>query len=378
MSMGGQVDYEVLSRDTVAAMHQKFMKRMEEKAKKAIPSDIKKPDKILEALEEMLIAFSRKAIEIKADELAKIAKAGKKAIQKRIKEAQRRVHTKSPLASNYPSPALSRRQKLTVFAAAATRNDRAEVQKIFGNEDRIYLRLKESESTRVNSPFQQQIAAYLEQKGYHITDYSKGYATDAAGKQQFKIGKLLKDNDRLYKGFMDDSTRTLGTLLVVVSRNPTDIATMSTGRAWSSCMGSGGFNWKYVPRDVRKGSLVAYLVSEKDPDIVSPLTRILIKPFREKKPLPESKRGKLAFAAQKAFQPHKKQIFVADKAYGLASDAFSATVKNFIEENLNTGKVGDFRLARGLYADGIGHQVVRRTMKVTVSPTEITIGPARN
>ncbi|MDE2337611.1 MAG: hypothetical protein KGL10_09895, partial [Alphaproteobacteria bacterium] len=238
----------------------------------------------------------------------------------------------------------------------------AAVAVLFGDEERIYLRLN---GTEEESETQQCIAAYLEEKGYRITDYGGGYATDAAGRQQFRIGKLLKGEADLYAAFCNDSSRTLGRLLVVVSRNAMDIALMSTGRAWSSCMGSGGFNWPYVPRDVSEGALVTYLISEKDPDILNPLARILLLPFREKMKKP----GLLARAAQKVFgrksaEAAPQQIYLANKAYGLHNESFIKTVDDFVESTFNGGKTGRFFIADGLYPDMLTHIVVRKKPRV--------------
>ena len=356
-----RTDYEVLSHDTVKQMHQRFMDVLEEKAKKIIPEDIEDPASIMDSLKTLLIACARKSIVIGADDLAEIARTGIEEIDRRTSLANLSVHAKSPTASEYPSPALFPDQEQSVALAAKERKDTPAVLDVFDQEDRIYLRLKGEVGTPVSDTFRK-IARYLGDRGYSITDYSKGYATDSAGKQQFKIGKLLKDNSELYQGFMDDSTRTLSTMFAVISRNATDIANMSTGRAWSSCMGSGGFNWRYVPKDIQAGSLVAYMVSEKDPDIVNPLARILIKPFDEV----QKKTGPLTSAARKVFKKRKvsQQIFIPDKAYGIHNDFFSATVTKFVEDNLNAGKSGKFKLAKGLYQDAVPRMQKRKDGKI--------------
>ena len=96
------------------------------------------------------------------------------------------------------------------------------------------------------------------------------------------------------------------------------------------------------------------MVSEKDPDIVNPLARILIKPFHTKKG------GWLASMARAVFRQRPGQIFVPDKTYGIHNDAFSATVKQFVEEKLNRGKEGKFQLAEGLYQDSVRSEYVRK------------------
>jgi hypothetical protein len=317
------------------------MAGVEDKAKKAVPADCPNPDAVAEALKALLIACTRKAIEIKPGELAAIAKDGKEAVEARISEVKQRTHVKAAKALQ-PSPAFSEQQEREVAEAALLRKDAPVVLNVFGDNERIYLR----PTKKVDAPpsiTQEDVDYYLWPKGYRITDYSKGYATDEKGKQQFRIGKLLKDEDSLYQRFMDDSTRTRGNLLFVISRNTADIASMSTGRAWRSCLGSGGGNWEYVPKTIQAGSLIAYMISEKDPDILNPLARILIRPFHQEA------EGQLTSIAQKAFGRDLQQIFVAGKTYGLCSDTFSAAVKQFAEEKLNQGKEGKFRLAEGLY-----------------------------
>jgi hypothetical protein len=71
-------------------------------------------------------------------------------------------------------------------------------------------------------------------------------------------------------------------LRVVISRDALDIARMSTGRRWTSCMTKGDVNYHYVPHEIEAGTLVAYLVHKDDKQIEYPLMRVLLKPFRNK------------------------------------------------------------------------------------------------
>lgn len=82
---------------------------------------------------------------------------------------------------------------------------------------------------------------------------------------------------------------------IVISRDPYDIAGMSTDRKWTSCMelptefgaktlrrrnGERGGSYRfYIINDLTEGSLIAYLINEKDKDIEDPVARVLIKPF---------------------------------------------------------------------------------------------------
>ena len=82
---------------------------------------------------------------------------------------------------------------------------------------------------------------------------------------------------------------------VVISRDPYDIAGMSTDRKWHSCMelknenenydersknqNQGGMYRYYVKNDLTEGSLIAYLIDKKDREIEAPYARVLIKPY---------------------------------------------------------------------------------------------------
>ncbi|MBU6474985.1 MAG: hypothetical protein KGQ70_03385, partial [Alphaproteobacteria bacterium] len=341
-----------LSQETVRQLHKKFNDALEAKARKTLPQGAAGDAALLEALKSLQVEAVRKGVTLKADALAALAAAGTAAVDLQREKIESQVHARSSRWSLYRSPRFSARQERQIAAAAEKRSDDAQVEKAFNGEDRIYLRL--DDATQV-SETQKKIAACLASGGYRITDYNKGYATDAAGKQQFKIGKLLKDDAALYKAFVDDSDRGLSNLLMVISRDPMDIARMSTGRPWSSCMGSGGFNWRFVPRDIRKGSLVAYLVSEKDPDIVTPLSRILIKPFGSEKTGLLTAVARMVFGRKSAAA---ERIYVPYKPFGLRNPAFVAAVGDFAEKNLNAGKTGDFWLVSGLYPDRKSRHVV--------------------
>ena len=67
---------------------------------------------------------------------------------------------------------------------------------------------------------------------------------------------------------------------IVFSKHRYDVAGMSTGRGWTSCMNLyTGINSHYVQHDVKAGTLVAYLVRNDDLNIKNPVARVAIKPF---------------------------------------------------------------------------------------------------
>lgn len=113
----------------------------------------------------------------------------------------------------------------------------------------------------------------------------------AGGLLWTKIDKLKAaiDSDpvRQNAGSVDKSG-----MMVVISRDPIDIATLSTNRSWagSSCLrleydksGSRGGNAHYVPNMVKYGALVVYGVKCGDVQLNAPVTRTTLLPFINQK-----------------------------------------------------------------------------------------------
>jgi hypothetical protein len=152
---------------------------------------------------------------------------------------------------------------------------------------------------------------------------------------------------------------------------------MSTGRGWSSCMAADGMHSRYLPRDIRHGTLVAYLVSEKDPDILEPLARVLIKPYhfdrlnnwRCEWPISLSEHFKdMAVKLTDLLYDHEKwdsHIYVvADKQYGYDSQAFDNAVREFVADHLNDGRDGGYHMNDRLYADGAETNVQKKGRRI--------------
>lgn len=67
---------------------------------------------------------------------------------------------------------------------------------------------------------------------------------------------------------------------IVITRNKYDVAGMSTGRGWSSCMNMvDGCNKHYLPHDIQQGTLTAYLTHKGDDGVTKPIGRINLKRF---------------------------------------------------------------------------------------------------
>jgi hypothetical protein len=133
-------------------------------------------------------------------------------------------------------------------------------------------------------------------------------------------------------------------LKVVISRDPIDIAGMSTGRRWELCTakeghdGRQGSNYHIVPNEIEEGRLVAYLVHQDDEKLEYPLMRVLLKPFHN---------------------DQGETILVPNNIYTSAIQGNSATidrllhtVRDFLTQQVNHGKSGSFTMNEGVYSDG--------------------------
>ena len=84
-----------------------------------------------------------------------------------------------------------------------------------------------------------------------------------------------KKGERVYVPHISD-----GNKLIVFSNHPYDIAGMSTGRSWSSCMNLyKGYNKKFVSNDIQEGTFIFYIIYKDDLNIKDPIGRGLVKPY---------------------------------------------------------------------------------------------------
>jgi hypothetical protein len=135
-------------------------------------------------------------------------------------------------------------------------------------------------------------------------------------------------------------------LAIVITERLMPLGEMSTGQRWSSCMAEDGINFRYVAQDVRAGTLIAYVVSRKDPDARYPLARILLKPYHTDK---------------------GETVWVPGKIYGANAGVVSDGVASMVQKIatvLNRGKSGTFTMDKRLYADG---QPVTVTLSETLT-----------
>jgi len=189
-----------------------------------------------------------------------------------------------------------------------------------------------------------EIKDYLVEKGFVLEDYVSGTARDKHDRV-VRIGKILSKQPELAKTFETDPNRkaivsvTRGKKTVCLSMHPYDIAGMSTGRGWTSCMNlDDGINKQYVADDIKHHTLVAYLIDSSDKDLKRPLSRVLIKRF---------------------YAMNKKDFFYhVERVYPTPNEPFISSVQEFINEHINKPLIGDkamedvtYRLHEDLYSD---------------------------
>jgi hypothetical protein len=69
-------------------------------------------------------------------------------------------------------------------------------------------------------------------------------------------------------------------LIVIFARHPYDIAGMSYGRTWRSCMHLiDGKLREFVKKDIKFGTIAVYLTKANDVTLSNPLARVLVKPY---------------------------------------------------------------------------------------------------
>jgi hypothetical protein len=170
------------------------------------------------------------------------------------------------------------------------------------------------------------IKAEIKNKGYEIIDYIDGKARKINSGRIIKIGKLLGDQPLLQKQFNEDPQRAAGKSTdktVVISRHPYDIAGMSTGRGWKSCMNlENGDKRHYVMHDVENGTIIAYLIHKNDKNIENPISRLLIKPFFYE------------------YDPTDVLLASDEVQYGTPDENFGFTVQNWLNKTNGPEKTG--------------------------------------
>lgn len=348
--------YKALSDQAVDALHQKFMDKIHNNAQKLVPPDMAAREVTLALVVEVLLAHSRMAKKPPHDEICEKIAAGPWRF-KRYVIGLRRQQAKDPW----------KKYRKAMDKAFAKREEALLSEKVFSDKDRLYFKLNNADMNDSLAHTRHSVASYLSDKGYAITNYLKGYATDAAGKQQFKIGKLLKDKPALLDMFKNDEARTSSAKYMVLSRNQVDLENMTSGRSWHSCLSPDIFP-ESVPPIVGSKTLIAYMISENDPEINNPLARILLKPYDCREDVEGIRDSSLWYDFKRVVLPSNhfdeealcedSVVFVPSMTYGLSSQLFKRAVQEFTDKNLNQPNEKDYQRYRYIYRDG-GPQTVK-------------------
>lgn len=151
---------------------------------------------------------------------------------------------------------------------------------LFQHGDRIFVPLMKSECTQVHP--HPKVLYHLHNKGYTIHDYAKGMALDQH-RREVRIGKILSNADpETLKAFSNDQARNNARnpdMVMCITRDAHDVATISTNRGWNSCLNMiGGSCAHKVEHQVISGAHAAYLVKSTDTELKNPMARISLNP----------------------------------------------------------------------------------------------------
>lgn len=127
-----------------------------------------------------------------------------------------------------------------------------------------------------------QITNFMSKPTYEV-DENGAYLKDKRGE---KIVKRPPTPMTLSQVYAADPVRAASKKekQIIITRNPYDVAGMSTGRGWRSCMHMvDGGNRHYLPNDIHNGTLTAYVATVDDNNLKSPIGRINLKRFDSRK-----------------------------------------------------------------------------------------------
>lgn len=244
----------------------------------------------------------------------------------------------------------------------------------FPPNGRVYIPL---ETSAIHDGYDKEVVEFLEDHGYKIKDYKNGITIDQSGRE-YRIGRILdkiakqemkellsklqvsnaspmkiKQEIESQNKYIIDIQKIFQTSIyrtaknqksrytVVISSDPHDIASMSTGRDWVSCMELGkGANYQDIFCEVKDGGFVAYLIRSDDINIQKPLARISIKRF-------ENKIG--------------QSIAIPEETvYGNELPGFTETVKRWIDSKQGKVPLGVYKRRGGEYSDTLEDKYITK------------------
>jgi hypothetical protein len=213
---------------------------------------------------------------------------------------------------------------------------------------RVSVPLARVEDKDSNLDTPHELAHHLSQHGFEVHDFEKGLARKKGDRRPVRIGRVLertKAPDHVKSAYVHASSRqgikTKNTNYhVVISRHHHDVAGMSTGTGWDSCMSldkktltgrKGTHARSYLPRDLTQGTHVAYLAHKDDKDLKNPVARIALKP-------------RVSDKGHRILVPEKR-------AYGEATKEFHQTVNDWVSNNFKMKKGHAYPTHPALYND---------------------------
>ena len=241
---------------------------------------------------------------------------------------------------------------------------------------RIYISFQDAESSKEETEIVKELSSEFEEAGYELVDIKQGYARQKGKSNNFKIGKLLeklqyqrnkeieaefasgqiskilrdrnisysnKRYEELKTSFENLPSRIGGQFEIVISKNPHDLGSMSTGRGWESCMNlAKGGHRKDVYCEVAYGGFVAYLIKSQDKNIEKPLARIHIRRFDNKKGLSIAMPEETVYGNEVPGFLEKIQNWLVSKQGRIAAGPYSRQGGKYSDTFGNKSKEGYF------------------------------------
>ena len=350
-------DYRVLTQREVESLQSAYVKKTQKRVEKILQEEISDHPDLRDAAADLLSYAEDQDIHLHDEDLLRHLEGGAESLQA-YKNFLIRERDLCPQAREHY---FTRRQERKFNRAASKRQDPEQIEKVFEAKSRIYIEPKVTGKSYTHKC----VENALSDIGYIITVYKAGKATDKNGKQSFRIGKLLKDNVYLLSRFQTDPTRFTEKMLIVISRQPDDLARMSTGRqGWQSCLSANGIYAHYLPRQIENGALIAYLTTKNDPDLNKPVSRVLINPFI-KDTLPNTGGfygSAFKYVASRLNKPQDENYayVVERRIYGLNQSYLREITEKFFQEHVNSPTLnGEFSLRSNLYRDSFPIRTIK-------------------
>lgn len=207
----------------------------------------------------------------------------------------------------------------------------------------IHYPLNNSDEPPIKGLHEDVVANHIEKNNGKLLSYRHNLAVDKHGRTT-KATTLLKNNTGLLNNYntdhkaRDNSTKS-DEYIVAISRHPHDVAGMSTGQNWTSCMDLDGGSTAdtSLPHDIREGTHVAYCYHASDPS--KPVARYALKPL---------------FDIEDEDNDEKKILYPEPTLHGDHIKGFEKSVHKWATDNFGEPEEGRHFINPNLYDDGMG------------------------